>query len=383
MTIAARATLLAREFGGLLPRSVRVLGESASWNALSPRGIRQLGEVALDELVVTGMTLLAPAPHVNTPASAYPPVADELSALGAVGAYADPEPLRVRDIRRRRAGRLTFEQMTFDHEPHLPASLTASGVTGPATAVCNLVRHPGGPRPWLVWVHGAGQGGLSDFAVARVARLHHKLGYNIAMPIQPGHGVRRDAWPTYPETDPLTNVAGMMRVVSEVRAVIRWIAPQSTSIVLSGLSLGSAVAALTASLEEQVDAVAVYTPIRGLNTMIANHLHRWGPAAGEVGAVLRSDVVAQLTAVIDPLAVRPLAPPDRRLIVGAWHDQMAMRAPALDLHDRWGGEIYWHDGGHVGHLFSGEVQAVTERFLRRVAEASAPGDRSPGDRSPG
>jgi pimeloyl-ACP methyl ester carboxylesterase len=381
MTFAARALLLAREAGGLLPRSVRVLGASGSWNVLSLPGLRQLGEVTLDELVVTGMTLLAPIPRVDTPPGAYPPVADELCALGIAGAYVDPEPLQVTDIRRRRAGRLIFEQMIFEHEPQLPSSLRACGVTGPATAVCNLIRHPGGPRPWLVWVHGAGQGGLSDFAVMRAARLHHKLGYNIAMPIQPGHGIRRNTWPTYPETDPLTNVAGMMRAVSEVRAVIRWIAPQSTSIVLSGLSLGSAVAALAARVEEQVDAVAVYTPIRGLNTMIANHLHRWGSAADGVGAVLSSEVVARLTAVIDPLAVQPLAPAHRRLIVGAWHDQMAMRAPALDLHERWGGEIYWHDGGHVGHLFSGEVQAVTERFLRGVAEATAPGGL-PDDRSP-
>jgi pimeloyl-ACP methyl ester carboxylesterase len=378
VTIAARATILAREVGGLLPRSVRVLSETESWNPLSPRGIRQLGEVALDELVVTGMTLLAPMPQLRTRPESYAPVAAELSTLGLGGIYAEPDILRVRDIRRRRAGQLRYEQVSFEHDPRLPASLDSAAVTGRATAVVNLVRHDDGPRPWLVWVHGAGQGGLSDFAVTRAARLHHHLGYNIAMPIQPGHGVRRGTWPVYPDTDPLTNVAGMMRTVSEVRAVIRWIAAQSTSIVLSGLSLGSAVAALTAGVEDRVDAVAVYTPIRGLNTMIANHLHRWGPAAGEVGAVLSSDVVSALTALIDPLAVQPLVPPHRRLIVGAWHDQMAMRAPAVDLHARWGGEIHWHDGGHVGHLFSGKVQAVTERFLRGVAEATAPGDRSPG-----
>jgi hypothetical protein len=189
------------------------------------------------------------------------------------------------------------------------------------------------------------------------------------MPIQPGHGPRRNSWPTYPDTDPLTNVAGMMRVVSEVRAVIRWLATQSTSITVSGLSLGSAVAALVASMEDSVDAVAVYTPITGLNGMIADHLHRWGSGADGVAAVLHSETVARLTSVIDPLAVQPLPPSERRLIVGAWHDQMAMRGPALALHERWGGELYWHDGGHVGHLFAGGVQRVTEDFLSRVSSA--------------
>ena len=42
---------------------------------------------------------------------------------------------------------------------------------------------------------------------------------------------------------------------------------------------------------------------------------------------------------------------------------MAMREPALALHDRWGGQLYWYDGSHVGHLFSRRIQAVTEKFL--------------------
>ncbi|MET0699306.1 MAG: alpha/beta hydrolase [Mycobacterium sp.] len=364
MSLSGQAVRIGREMSGLVPRSVSALRTADGWNPLSPRGLRQLGEVVLDEAVVTGMTLMAPPPSLHTSPAAYAEVAAELSALGAA-AYTDPEPLQVESIRRRRAGLLNFEQLTYRHDPALPDVLAIADVTGPATAVCNIVRHSSGPRPWLVWVHGAGMGGLSDFAVTRISRLHH-LGFNVAMPIQPGHGARRNTWPAYPDTDPLTNVAGMMRTVSEVRAVLRWLTPQSSGIAQSGLSLGSAVAALVASMEDSVNAVAVYTPITGLNGMIANHLYRWGSAADEVASVLSSDVVATLTAVIDPLAVQPLAPPERRLIVGAWHDQMAMRTPALALHERWGGELYWHDGGHVGHLFSGQVQTVTERFLRQL-----------------
>jgi hypothetical protein len=43
-----------------------------------------------------------------------------------------------------------------------------------------------------------------------------------------------------------------------------------------------------------------------------------------------------------------------------------MREPAVALQDRWGGQLYWYDGGHVGHVFSRRVQRVTERFLREV-----------------
>jgi len=119
---------------------------------------------------------------------------------------------------------------------------------------------------------------------------------------------------------------------------------------------------------EQVDAVAVYTPIFGLNAMIAQHLGRWGPSVRGVSDVLGSATVARLASALDLLAVEPSAPADRRLIVGAWHDRMAMREPALALHERWGGQLYWHDGSHAGHLFSRRVQAESERFLRTTTE---------------
>lgn len=369
MRLTTHAHRLATQLGGVLPRTVAALQQSADWNPLSVSGIRQVAEVALDELVVTGMTLMSSPPRLDRPVEEYGGVAAELAALGVAGVHLEPQPLQVSGIRPVNAGLLSYERMSYDHDPRLVSPLAAEGHDGPTRAEVVLFRHDDGPRPWLVWVHGAGQGGMSDIMVARVGRIHRELGFNVALPVQPGHGPRRDRWPAYPGTDPVANVAGMVRVVSEVRAVIGWIEPDSTTIALSGLSLGSAVAALVAGLDKRVDAVALYTPILGLNGMIARHLHRWGPSADTVGAAMASDIVSDLTSVIDPLAIEPSPPPERRLIVGAWHDQMAYRHCALALHERWGGELYWHDGGHVGHLFSGAVQAQTERFLREVAQA--------------
>ncbi len=360
---------LATQLGGVLPRSLAALHRSQDWSPLSGRGVRQVAEVALDELVVTGMTLMSSPPRLDRPVEVYAGVAAELAALGVAGVHRAPEPLEVRNIRPVSAGVLSYERMSYDHDPQLVSALAAEGHDGPAGAEVVLFRHNDGPRPWLVWVHGAGQGGMSDILVARVGRIHRELGFNVALPVQPGHGPRRDRWPAYPGTDPVANVAGMVRAVSEVRAVIEWIEPDSTTIAVSGLSLGSAVAALVAGLDDRVRAVALYTPILGLNGMIARHLHRWGSAADIVGAAMASDIVSDLTSVIDPLALDPLPPPDRRLIVGAWHDQMAYRQSALALHERWGGQLHWHDGGHVGHLFSGAVQAQTEQFLRTLTQA--------------
>jgi hypothetical protein len=40
-----------------------------------------------------------------------------------------------------------------------------------------------------------------------------------------------------------------------------------------------------------------------------------------------------------------------------------------------GGELYWHDGGHVGHLFARGVQRASETFLGAFSEQAS--GRSP------
>jgi pimeloyl-ACP methyl ester carboxylesterase len=360
------ATRVARELGMVVPRTVTGLHESTGWNPASPRGVRQFGEVMLDELVLSGFSLLGATPIDIRSSEECAAAAEELSALGIDGAHADPAPLREKTMQRKRIAGLAYDRLTFEHDPALPQTLAAEKLGGPATAVVHVCRHPDGPRPWLIWVHGAGQGGVEDLLLTRIGRIHHQLGFNVAMPVQPGHGSRRREWPAYPDMDPLGNVAGMMRSVSEIRAVTKWVRQQASAVVVCGISMGTPVAALVSHLERDIDAVGLYTPILGLNAMIAQHLGRWGSARDEFRELLGSTVVAQLTSVIDPLAVDPAPPPQRRLIVGAWHDRMAMRAPTEALQSRWGGRLYWYDGSHVGHIFSRKVFGVTERFLREV-----------------
>lgn len=365
MKATERAYRIGRDFAGVLPRAHAAVSSNGEWNPLSLNAARQFGEVMLDELALSGMTLTAPPPRQERTVESCAAAADELTTLGMAGVHVEPDELRPTMIRRRRFGRSRYEQVSFEHDPHLPASLAAEGFGGPATAVVHLCRSGDEARPWLVWVHGAGQGQPIDLVFSRARRLQERLGYNIALPVQPGCGVRRDRWPTYPNMDPLTNLAGMIRVVSEVRAVLRWLRPQASTVAVSGVSMGSPVAGLVAHLE-QVDAVAVYTPIFGLNEMIAAHLGRWGPSVRDTIALLRSEPVEQVMSVVDYQTVEPSPPPARRLIVGAWHDQMARRDPAERLHERWGGELYWHRGSHVGHLFAAGVQHASERLLTVV-----------------
>jgi pimeloyl-ACP methyl ester carboxylesterase len=373
MSWAMRGLGISRELGMVLPRTVAGFraetGGDTGLVPVAPRGVRQFGEVFLDELVLTGFSVLGGAvPKRIRTLEGCIPAAEELSALGIDGAHAEPAPLRVRAIKRRRIAGLSYERLTFEHDPALPQTLIDEGFGGPSRAAVHLCRHRDGPRPWLIWIHGAGQGGAQDMVMSRIDRIHRELGFNVAMPVQPGHGSRRGHWPMYPDMDPLGNVAGMMRSVSEIRAVVRWVQRQATAVVVAGVSMGSPVAALVSHLERDIDAVALYTPILGLNGMIARHLGRSGSSRNDYRRLLQSEVVAQLTTVIDPLNADPAPPPHRRLIVAARHDRMAMLEPALVLQQKWGGQLYWYAGGHVSHVFSRRVQMISERFLGEVRD---------------
>jgi hypothetical protein len=234
MKASERVWRISRDVAGVLPRATAAL-RSQNWNPMSATGIRLLAEVLMDEAALTGMTLTAPPPKLERSEQGCAAAADELAALGT-GAHAEPELLRVKSIRRHRFAGLRYERLTFEHDPALPPSLAKQGLGGRATAGVHLCRTGDEPRPWLVWVHGAGQGQPLDLLFSRARRIQSELGFNIALPVQPGHGVRRKSWPAYPNMDPLANIAGMMRAVSEVRAVVRWLQPQSTAIAAAGTS---------------------------------------------------------------------------------------------------------------------------------------------------
>ena len=299
------------------------------------------------------MTLTAPPPKLERTLESCEAAAEELSALGVERAHSEPEPLRVKSIRRRRLGRLAYEKLTFEHDRRCRSRWPprASAVRRRRWSPLPDRRRP---RPWLVWVHGAGQGQPIDLLFSRARRIRDELGFNIALPVQPGHGSRRTAWPPYPNMDPLTNVAGMMRVVSEVRALVRWLRPQSTVIAVSGVSMGSPVAALVSHFEE-VDGVAVYTPILGLNAMIAQHLGRWGPSVTTPSSCWgptrwqrwRPRSITRRRADAAPQAASSSAPGTT-----GWRCASPLRCCTSGGAASCTGTT----GSHVGHLFAGGVQ---------------------------
>jgi hypothetical protein len=104
MSLATRSLSLtrdvARELGMVLPPTVAGLNESTGWAPVTPRGVRQFSEVLLDELVLSGFSLLGGGLAALRPLSACEAAAEELSALGIDRAHAEPQPLQVQALRR-------------------------------------------------------------------------------------------------------------------------------------------------------------------------------------------------------------------------------------------------------------------------------------------
>lgn len=359
-------------FGCVVPRAVAhsVAASKRSEESGIPAwnlGVREFGETATDELFIAISALYREVPHfdaVQASVDACAAAAPELEALGVAGAHRPPPPLASLGLRRRKVGRLRFEHLEFESRPDLPPSLMEAGYGKVEVAHARVLRHEGAPRPWVVWVHGAEQGRVDDLFAFRAGHLHHDLGLNVAMPVLPQHGPRRDLGRSWPGFDLLGNIATMMRAVSDVRAVVGWIHEQEpVSVSVVGMSLGGPVAALTAGLDDRVDGVVAIVPMLDAHATIAHHTAKTGGRGKKLAALLRSEPVKAVGTVVDPTALEPHAAPDRRLVVAALGDRMTSVRAAQRLHSSWGGQVHWHAGGHIGHLISGDVKAALDEFL--------------------
>jgi hypothetical protein len=359
-------------FGNVLPRAIassRAAGRRTEETGIPAwdLGVREFGETATDELFIAISALYREVPSldiVQASVDACAVAAKELAGLGVADVHREPTPLRILGLRRRRLGRRKYEHLEFESRPQLPQAMVDAGLAEVEVAHARILRHPGEPRPWVVFIHGAEQGRLDDLFAFRAVHLHEELGLNVAFPVLPQHGPRRDLGKAWPGFDLLGNIATMMRAVSDVRALIGWVMTErAPSITVVGMSLGGPVAALTAGLDDRVDAVCAMVPMLDAHATIAHHTARTGARGRKLAALLRAEPVRQLGAIVDPTELEPHAPPERRLVIAALNDRMTSVTAAQRLHERWQGSVHWHHGGHIGHLLSGQVKAELDAFL--------------------
>lgn len=364
------ASLIPRTIGGWL-RATRRSPEGVPPPA--QRSFRQAGEVGVDEFFLAANALLRRVPTQEEFAATVDDsgrVADALGAMDLMDLYPEPSELTNPRVTEGFAFGTRFERLSFPSACVLPPVLEARAPwsrllpNGIAHAV--VLRHPGAPRPWIVCVHGAGQGRSTDLVSFRVQHLFRNLGLNVALPILPLHGRRAVRGLQVPGMALPQNVAATVQAVHDIRRLITWIRRQGAPhIAVYGVSLGGHTASLLAGIEPSVDTVIAGVPVTGVARLLAHQLSRMGGRRGRaMSGLLSSEAVLALDRYVDPLAVTAQPSLERRFIFAGLGDAITTPGHAVELWEHWDRpKMLWYPGGHVGHVWSSEVKTFVDEAL--------------------
>jgi hypothetical protein len=330
-----------------------------------------------DELVLVGLLWRRP---LSDPA-AYEQINREVhEALDFYGAQgwlekpqsffpAPPAPVDV-SIRSFTSRNRTHQRLSFasGYEPHAgePGAERWMSYTGNNRDYALMLRHKE-PRPWIVCVHGTemGRAGL-DLTLFRAWHLHEDFGLNVILPVLPMHGPRARGLPkgaVFPGENVMDDVHGTAQAVWDVRRVIAWIRAQQPGarIGLNSISLGGYIAALVASLDDDLTCAILGVPPSNLVELLGRHsgLPKDDPRQ------LTIELAKPIGRMVSPLSMEPKVPPQGRFIYAGVADRIVHpRQQVMALWEHWGRpDIGWYPGGHTGFFQARPVQRYVDAAL--------------------
>jgi hypothetical protein len=237
------------------------------------------------------------------------------------------------------------------------------------TASAWILEHDGGPRPWIVCVHGFGTGSpFMDLVGFRAGHLHDSLGLNVAAVVLPVHGSRKPTRLSGEEFlgyDLMNAVNGLAQSVWDIRALLGWVRTRRpTAVGLFGVSLGAYLTALVASLEADLDLALAGIPVSDVVELIRGH----SPLHVSLRAVehhVLDRTAEDVHRVVSPLAMTPAVPQSHRAIFAGMGDRLAPPEQAQQLWQHWDEPTTcWFPGNHVGYLWSDKVWRFVDQVCR-------------------
>jgi hypothetical protein len=205
-----------------------------------------------------------------------------------------------------------------------------------------------------------------DLTLFRAWHLHQNFGLNVVLPVLPMHGPRARGLPkgaVFPGEDVMDDVHATAQAVWDIRRVLAWIRSQQPDarIGLNGISLGGYIAALVASLDEELTCAILGVPPANLVSILGRHAglgvddprHRTLELAEPIGNM------------ISPLSLQPKVAPEGRFIYAGVADRIVHpREQVLALWEHWGRpNIGWYRGGHTGFFQARPVQEFIDTAL--------------------
>jgi esterase/lipase len=198
--------------------------------------------------------------------------------------------------------------------------------------------------------------------------LHHELGLNLLLPILPIHGPRRVGLVSGDRIlsgDGMDSLHAGAQAVWDIRRMIQHLKDSEASprIGILGESLGGYVAALLASLDDNLDCVAVCNPAVDPSRLF------WSNALSITSHQLRKNGVteekmSETLRPVSPLALAPLVPKANRAIFAGVADRVVTAAEANILWHHWDEpRIEWFQGTHRGFLSTPQGRTLLAETL--------------------
>jgi hypothetical protein len=237
------------------------------------------------------------------------------------------------------------------------------------TAHAYLLRHDGGPRPWILCINGYRTGDpVIDLWAFRARHLHRRLGLNVAVLVQPLHGPRSAGSISGDRVlygGALNLIHTTTQAAWDARRLISWIrdVEEAPAVGVQGLSLGGYVTAMLCGLEPDLACVVAGIPesdiVRGLRRtvepMLPPYYEQWG---------LSWAPTERVTSVCSPLALDPVVPTGRRFIYAGLADRWVRPGNVAALWEHWDRcEIHWYPGSHLSVVAEPSVHRFVDRVL--------------------
>ena len=237
-----------------------------------------------------------------------------------------------------------------------------------------LWQHPDGrAQGTLIALHGFGMGNPTFDARALMVSNLFALGLDVALFTLPFHGQRKPQDARFsgqlfasPSITDLNEAIG--QAVHDLALLVRWLRSRSERpIGLLGLSLGGYVAALMASLMDELDfVVPMAAPVcfgdLAFRFMSSSRHYRRQPEA-----LPDADELRDAYRIHSPLTHPPMVPRERLMIVAGRGDRVVPSEHATRLWHHWQQpRIHWFRGSHIAPFGRRRLLKAIGQFLREI-----------------
>ena len=227
------------------------------------------------------------------------------------------------------------------------------------------------PPPAIILLHGW----LLDrpqLAIYRSwARHVAKRGIEVWVPFFPYHMRRADPGEVSGQRalspDLSTSFDMVRQAVAEARLLAGWLRRRTTRVGIWGMSLGGWVAALTTTLDDDWDAVALWAPVAApAEVLFESGLVELLREAIIEGGISADDFAAPELAPMTPTRSDTRIHRSKMLVVAGAYDQVVSPRSVARLARRWNVDVHWVPHGHISLMASRGPLRRTATFLERA-----------------